>query len=202
MPIRRRLERGVHPPAYCWGGCVGPRVLAFVWSILFKAILSKVMSVMSGAMSAGMEDYRREHPDCADDGASANEQSALVATKRSSPTAIARQESTDKLTAACRTIIECVGEDPDREGLVKTPERMAKALKFFTSGYEQDLKGSLQFSSILGIQAIFSFRLRLERHGPLEVSGKVRGAHSAFVDLRSLSSLLVVAQVQGLIYPS
>ena len=38
-----------------------------------------------------------------------------------------------------RAIIEAVGEDPNREGLVKTPERAAKAFEFLTQGYRQDV---------------------------------------------------------------
>ncbi|KAF2871284.1 GTP cyclohydrolase I [Massariosphaeria phaeospora] len=51
-----------------------------------------------------------------------------------------KDERLAKLTGAVRTILECVGEDPDREGLLNTPERYAKALLFFTKGYEENLR--------------------------------------------------------------
>lgn len=38
-----------------------------------------------------------------------------------------------------RAIIEAVGEDPEREGLLRTPLRAAKAMEFMTQGYTQDL---------------------------------------------------------------
>ncbi|EIM85551.1 GTP cyclohydrolase I [Stereum hirsutum FP-91666 SS1] len=44
-----------------------------------------------------------------------------------------------KLSAAVRTVLECIGEDPDREGLLRTPERYAKALMWMTRGYEERL---------------------------------------------------------------
>lgn len=51
-------------------------------------------------------------------------------------------EREQRLAGAVRTILECLGEDPDREGLQKTPERYAKALMWMTRGYEERLKGN------------------------------------------------------------
>lgn len=47
-----------------------------------------------------------------------------------------------RLVAAVRTVLECIGEDPDREGLLRTPERYAQALMWMTRGYEERLAGS------------------------------------------------------------
>jgi len=45
-----------------------------------------------------------------------------------------------KISDAMRSILETIGEDPEREGIHGTPERYAKAMMFFTQGYEQNLK--------------------------------------------------------------
>lgn len=42
-----------------------------------------------------------------------------------------------------RETLSLLGEDPNREGLVKTPERMAKAMQFLTQGYEMDARAIL-----------------------------------------------------------
>ena len=39
-----------------------------------------------------------------------------------------------------RKMLESIGEDPTREGLVKTPIRAAKALEFITQGYKKDVE--------------------------------------------------------------
>ncbi|KAG8730261.1 hypothetical protein FRC11_007154 [Ceratobasidium sp. 423] len=45
----------------------------------------------------------------------------------------------EKLAGAVRTLLECIGEDPEREGLLRTPDRYAQALLWMTKGYEEKL---------------------------------------------------------------
>ncbi|KAJ0409807.1 hypothetical protein ATCC90586_005374 [Pythium insidiosum] len=52
-------------------------------------------------------------------------------------------EKIKKMSDAVRVILECIGEDVEREGLVKTPERMAKAMLYNTKGYSQSLEDVL-----------------------------------------------------------
>ena len=53
-------------------------------------------------------------------------------------------ELTGQIKEHYKAIIEGVGEDSSREGIVKTPERAAKAIQFLTSGYMQDPAAVLQ----------------------------------------------------------
>jgi GTP cyclohydrolase I len=53
-------------------------------------------------------------------------------------------ETTNKLKKDYLNIIENLGENPSREGLLKTPERVAKAMQFLTQGYEIDAKQILE----------------------------------------------------------
>ncbi|MBK1987329.1 GTP cyclohydrolase I FolE [Sphaerospermopsis aphanizomenoides BCCUSP55] len=50
------------------------------------------------------------------------------------------EENMEQMMEAVRTMLIGVGEDPEREGLLKTPKRVAEAMKFLTSGYNQSLE--------------------------------------------------------------
>lgn len=52
-------------------------------------------------------------------------------------------QSLDFLKNAYTNLIASTGEDVKRVGLLKTPDRAAKAFQFFTSGYHYELKGKL-----------------------------------------------------------
>ena len=55
-------------------------------------------------------------------------------------------ESTKEMAKSYHSLLHHIGEDPNREGLLKTPERAAKAFSFFTKGYQEDLKGDFEFT--------------------------------------------------------
>jgi GTP cyclohydrolase I len=46
----------------------------------------------------------------------------------------------DRISSAYRELLDAIGEDVDREGLRRTPDRAARALEFLTQGYRQDLE--------------------------------------------------------------
>ena len=62
------------------------------------------------------------------------------------PNAIAplKEEQVQMMADAYRSILLNMGEDPDREGLLKTPMRAAKAMDFLTHGYRQNPKAILE----------------------------------------------------------
>ncbi|KAH7468680.1 hypothetical protein PRIC1_010231 [Phytophthora ramorum] len=70
-------------------------------------------------------------------------QLSMTLPSRSPDDHVQDQEKLKKMAAAVTTLLECIGEDPRREGLVKTPMRMAKALLYNTKGYGQSLRDVL-----------------------------------------------------------
>ncbi|MEB3230791.1 MAG: GTP cyclohydrolase I FolE [Leptolyngbyaceae bacterium] len=58
---------------------------------------------------------------------------------REASTTLPLDENKENMMAAVRELLVGVGEDPEREGLLKTPKRVAEAMRFLTSGYGQSL---------------------------------------------------------------
>ncbi len=54
------------------------------------------------------------------------------------------EDVTEGLMKDYHHALELLGENPDREGLMKTPERMAKAMQYLTQGYSQDPKAIIE----------------------------------------------------------
>ena len=54
------------------------------------------------------------------------------------------EKVTSGLVDSYKSALELLGEDPEREGLLKTPERVAKAMQYMTQGYQMDAKAILE----------------------------------------------------------
>ena len=50
-----------------------------------------------------------------------------------------QKQEDETISSMMRKILAKIGEDPDREGLVRTPDRAEKALRYITSGYQMDI---------------------------------------------------------------
>ncbi len=96
-----------------------------------------------------------------------------------------------------RKMITLVGEDPNREGLRKTPERFEKALKFLTSGYNQNIDNvlngatfSVHYDEMVVVKDIEFFSLC--EHHLLPFFGK---AHVAYLPSKRVLGLSKIARL-------
>lgn len=72
------------------------------------------------------------------------ELSVPLETRLSHQTVEDKLQRTERIADAVRELISCLGEDPEREGLLDTPKRAAEAFMFWTKGYEENLVRSCQ----------------------------------------------------------
>ena len=107
------------------------------------------------------------------------------------------REGLDKLAEHYRDILSLIGEDPSREGLVKTPMRVAKAMQTLTRGYEEDAHEVLRqalfkedYSQMVIVKDIDFFSLC--EHHMLPFYGK---AHVAYIPNGYITGLSQIARV-------
>jgi GTP cyclohydrolase I len=108
-----------------------------------------------------------------------------------------KDEATQKLSDHYKSILEIVGEDSSREGLQKTPERVAKALQFLLQGYETDpveiLKSAMfkeDYRQMVIVKDIEIYSMC--EHHMLPFIGK---AHVAYIPNGTITGLSKIARV-------
>ena len=106
-------------------------------------------------------------------------------------------ETTEKIAAHVREILKLLGEDTEREGLLKTPERVAKAMQFMTKGYAQDgveiIKSAIFDEEYQQMVLIKDIELYSScEHHMLTFNGK---AHVAYIPNGKITGLSKIARV-------
>ena len=106
-------------------------------------------------------------------------------------------EKIEALMGHYREILRLLGEDPEREGLLKTPERVAKAMSFITKGYSQDpidiLRSAIfkeEYQQMVLVKDIELFSVC--EHHMLPFIGK---AHVAYIPNGYITGLSKIARV-------
>lgn len=106
-------------------------------------------------------------------------------------------ETTSEIAAHVKEILRLLGEDPEREGLIKTPERVAKSLQFLTKGYSQNgemiVKSALfdeEYQQMVLVKDIELYSLC--EHHMLPFLGK---AHIAYIPNGKITGLSKVARI-------
>ncbi len=107
------------------------------------------------------------------------------------------EATTESLKNSYRSIITDLGEDIDREGLEKTPERVAKAMQYLTQGYQMDARAILEsakfhetYSEMVIVKDIELYSMC--EHHMLPFYGK---AHVAYIPNGYITGLSKIARV-------
>jgi GTP cyclohydrolase I len=108
-----------------------------------------------------------------------------------------KDEITSKIATLYKDVLSDLGENPNREGLLKTPERVAKALQFLTHGYdikpEEILKSALfheEYSEMVIVKDIEVYSMC--EHHMLPFFGK---AHIAYIPNGTIVGLSKIPRV-------
>jgi len=106
--------------------------------------------------------------------------------------------SDEKAEEAIKTIIEWVGEDPEREGLKSTPRRVIKAFKEYFQGYKQDPAEYLTktFTEVEGYDdMVIEKNISIQSHCEHHIAPIIGVAHVAYIPSRKVVGLSKLARV-------
>ena len=105
------------------------------------------------------------------------------------------EDKTKALSESFEDVLKSIGENPDREGLLKTPERVAKAMQFLTHGYELNpddlIKEAIfheEYSEMVIVKSIELYSLC--EHHMLPFFGKIHIAYSPNGRVFGISKLI------------
>ena len=106
--------------------------------------------------------------------------------------------SDEEAEQAFRTIIEWIGEDPEREGLKETPKRLIKAFKEYFQGYSQNAKNFLSktFGQVEGYDdMVVEKNITVESHCEHHIAPIIGVAHIAYIPTKNIVGLSKLARV-------
>ena len=109
-----------------------------------------------------------------------------------------RKISDQKVEEAVRTIIQWIGEDPKREGLKSTPQRVVKAFKEYFKGYNEDPAEHLTktFTEVEGYDdMVIEKNISIQSHCEHHMAPIIGVAHVAYIPLNKVVGLSKLARV-------
>ena len=113
-------------------------------------------------------------------------------------TSLISQPSQEEAEAAVRVLLRWAGDDPDREGLLGTPERVARAYRDFFSGYDVDPVDLLQrtFEEVDGYDELVLMRdIRFESHCEHHMAPIIGRAHVGYLPRSRVVGISKLARV-------
>ncbi len=127
-----------------------------------------------------------------------DERQTAAAPRRKSKPATPRKPTRDEAEAAVRTLLRWAGDDPTREGLIGTPDRVVRSYEEFFAGYEVDPKSILArtFEETDGYDEMVVLRdIRFESHCEHHLVPIIGKAHIGYLPNKRVVGISKLARV-------